>query len=147
MHSRAGQAYCRLQFEENGHMSAVIRTCGRDAVVDAAKYVGGRLTAPVDGKGERTVEESKRSAREGVDKAKAHGHGLVDRAREAFDDAKHSVSESVEDVKQRVGETAEEYKQRAREAAQRARPRTTEVCLPSVLLPSVPVTAASSLQF
>lgn len=113
------------------HLSNVA-ACGRDAVVDAAKYVGGRLTAPVGGEGDHTVEEGKRDAREGVDKAKAHGHRLVDRAREAYGDAKHSMSESVEDAKNRVSETAEEAKQRAREAAERARPHTAEVCWPSV---------------
>ncbi|KAK9842223.1 hypothetical protein WJX81_001374 [Elliptochloris bilobata] len=113
-----GEARSALDSAED----AAIRT--KDAVVDTAKYIGGRLTAPIGGESE--VEAGKRETREAADKAKAHGHGLVDRAREAYGDAKHQVSESVEDAKHRVSQTAEQAKQRAREAAERARPHTVE---------------------
>ena len=97
--------------------------------MDTAKYIGGRLTAPVGGKagGDSNVREGQQDMQGTADKAKAHGHGLVDRAREAYSDAKHQVSDSVEDAKHRVSETAEQARQRARDAAERARPHTVEV--------------------
>ena len=104
-------------------------------MVDTAKYIGGRLTAPAGGEasGDSTVREGQRDVQGAADKAKAHGHGLMDRAREAYGDAKHQVSESVEDAKHRVSETAEQARQRARDAAERARPHTVEV--PHMLKP------------
>ena len=101
----------------------------RDAVVDTAKYIGGRLTAPAGGdvSADSKVREGQRDMESAADKAKAHGHGLMDRAREAYGEAKHQVSESVEDAKHRVSETAEQARQRARDAAERARPHTVEV--------------------
>ena len=101
----------------------------RDAVVDTAKYIGGRLTAPAggDASADSKVREGQRDMEGAADKAKAHGHGLMDRAREAYGDAKHQVSESVEDAKHSVSETAEQARQRARDAAERARPHTVEV--------------------
>lgn len=101
----------------------------RDTVVDTAKYIGGRLTAPAggDSSADSKVREGQRDMEGAADKAKAHGHGLMDRAREAYGDAKHQVSESVEDAKHRVSETAEQARQRARDAADRARPHTVEV--------------------
>ena len=98
-------------------------------MVDTAKYIGGRLTAPAggEGSGDSKVREGQRDMQSAANKAKAHGHGLMDRAREAYGDAKHQVSEGVEDAKHRVTETAEQARQRARDAAERARPHTVEV--------------------
>jgi ElaB/YqjD/DUF883 family membrane-anchored ribosome-binding protein len=105
--------------------------------VDAARYVKDRLTAPVAGESRETGTAGQR-ARDGADKLQAHGQGLADRAREGYEDAKHSASrayedtkhsasQAYEDTKHRVLDTAEEAKQRARDAAERARPRTLEV--------------------
>ncbi len=94
--------------------------------MDAARYVKDRLTAPIAGEGRETGTAGQR-ARDGADEVKAHGQGLADRAREGYEDAKHSASQAYEDTKHRVLDTAEEAKQRARDAAERARPRTLEV--------------------
>lgn len=96
-----------------GHVTA----CGRDAVVDTAKYIGGRLTAPVGGEhlGD-TFDSAKPDTHKAARDAGNHGKGLVDQARDA-----------VGDAKARLNKAAEDAARSAQEAADSVRPHTIEV--------------------
>ena len=106
-------------------------------MVDTAKYIGGRLTAPAGGDASDahgTVDSAKDRAATAADKAGEHsrgalehGKGMVEQAKEAVGDATHQVSESVKDAKARLTQAAEDAARSAQEAADSVRPHTAEV--------------------
>ena len=106
-------------------------------MVDTAKYIGGRLTAPVGGDASDahgTVDSATARAATAADKAGdhsrgalEHGKGMMEQAKEAVGDATHQVSESVKDAKARLTQAAEDAARSAQEAADSVRPHTAEV--------------------